>query len=144
MERVRFPHLRHQKTGKNIGKALKVRFLTTPLFFFAHVILLLLLFWALVFFNSFLFKKKKNTDQKLVYECGFKTFNQLNLTFNFGFFYSAALIVLYELEFLFFVPLFFNVNLLGPATLLPFLAVISVIALSLVLDVRLNLTKWNF
>lgn len=106
--------------------------------------ILLLLFWALVFFNSFLFKKKKNTDQKLVYECGFKTFNQLNLTFNFGFFYSAALIVLYELEFLFFVPLFFNLSLLSPAILPSFLAVTALIALSLALDVKLNLTKWNF
>lgn len=43
-----------------------------------------------------------------VYECGFSSTHALRVTLNFGFFIIALLLILYDIEFFFLIPMYFN------------------------------------
>lgn len=113
-------------------------------FFLTHIFIITILFWALAFLNNFFFKKRKNKDQKMLYECGFRSLSQVNLDLNINFFISACLVLLYELEFLFLIPLLFNFNYFSIQSLFYILIIFFFFFLSFYLDVKLNLTKWSF
>ena len=60
-------------------------------------------------FEKFL-HKEKNRVNKEIYECGFLNINKLTIVPNFAFLIIAVLLIVYDLEFFFLVPLSFNMS----------------------------------
>lgn len=54
------------------------------------------------------FKNKFYKASKEVYECGFLSTHKLKVMFNLSFFLIACLLILYDVEFLFLIPFYFN------------------------------------
>lgn len=107
-------------------------------------IIICLLFWALTFSNVYYLKKKNIKDKKKNYECGFRSVKNIELNLNLNFFFSAMLVILYELELLFLIPLLFNFNNITNQAFSITLLFIFLIAVTLVIDINYKIIKWNF
>lgn len=79
-------------------------------FFFTifNCIIVSSILWVITFLGSYYFNNKNNINQKEHFECGFNVIgiNLPNITLNF--FFSAIFLLLYDLEFIVLIPLFFN------------------------------------
>lgn len=79
------------------------------LFFLAQsIFLLMMLFWLLSWIGDRFYKTKDYKASENVYECGFASTHSLRVSINFGFFIIAMLLILYDIEFLLLIPVYFN------------------------------------
>lgn len=78
------------------------------IFIFQNIVLLMCIFWFLSFIGDKYFKNKYYKASAEVYECGFLSTHKLKVLFNLSFFLVACLLILYDVEFLFLVPFYFN------------------------------------
>lgn len=103
-------------------------------FLIQNIFLLTLLFWLLSFLGTKFFKKKDYKSAVELFECGFLTTHTLNLTFNYNFLITATLLILYDIEFFFLIPVLFNYSLITPKVILVYFLFILGILLSFVYD----------
>lgn len=82
----------------------------TIFFFFQNIVLLTTLFWFLSWFGKKFFKEKNNSASYELFECGFLPTTNFNIKINFNIFLVAILLILYDVEFLFLVPFFYNIS----------------------------------
>lgn len=68
----------------------------------------MMVFWLLSWLGDRFYKYKFYKSGESVYECGFNSTHPLRVTINFGFFIVAMLLVLYDIEFFFLIPMYFN------------------------------------
>lgn len=78
------------------------------LFFIQNVFIFTLIFWFLTWIAEYFFKSKNNKNKTQVYECGFKSIAELNIQINLGFSIVCSFLILYDVEFIFLYPIFFN------------------------------------
>ena len=52
-------------------------------------------------------------DEKEVFECGFLSINKLKIKPNYHFIIIVILLLIYDIEFFFFIPLFFNISFIN-------------------------------
>jgi len=114
------------------------------LFFVVKISLVVCIFWAIVFANSFFFKLQPKNESKQIYECGFKSYKNISIDFNINFFLSVALVLLYELELLFFVPLMLNLNNISLTSFIVTLILIFTVFITFFFDIKLQIIKWVF
>ena len=69
-----------------------------------------------------------------IFECGFLSTHSLNLSFNFNFLITATLLILYDVEFLFLLPVLFNYSCVSLEVLLAYLFFLIMIIGSFVYD----------
>ena len=81
-------------------------------FLFQNIIILMLIFWLLSWLGDRFYKLKTHKSTENVYECGFTSTHALRVSINFGFFIIALLLILYDVEFLFLIPVYFNMGFL--------------------------------
>lgn len=88
----------------------------------------------LSFLGSLFFKKKNYLSSPELFECGFLTTHSLNLSFNYNFFLTAVLLILYDIEFFFLMPFLFNFSLVNIFTIFIFFIFFIFIIISFVYD----------
>lgn len=103
-------------------------------FILQNIFLITLLFWLLSFLGTKFFKKKTYRASTELFECGFLTTHSLNLTFNYNFLITATLLILYDIEFFFLLPVLFNYSLISLTTVLTYLFFVTFIIVSFVYD----------
>lgn len=103
-------------------------------FFIQNVFVITTLFWFLSFIGEKFFKKKQYINSYEVFECGFSSTHELDLTFNYNFFITAVLLILYDIEFFYMLPVAFNFHLINIFVAFTFLCFIIFIVLSFVYD----------
>jgi NADH-quinone oxidoreductase subunit A len=114
------------------------------LFLIQNIIIFAFIFWFLTFAGEFFFKKKNHITKKNFYECGFKTNSDINIQINFNFCLIAAFLILYDIEFILLVPVFFNIMYINLFQLIIVILFISLILISLIYDWKLNALNWYF
>ena len=77
-------------------------------FIFQNIFILMLIFWLLSWLGDRFYKQRNYKATEAIYECGFSSTHSLRVTINFGFFLIALLLILYDIEFFFLVPICFN------------------------------------
>ena len=75
----------------------------------------MMIFWLLSWIGDRFYKTKDYKATEAVYECGFSSTHALRVTVNFGFFVVALLLILYDIEFFFLIPAFFNLHTFNSA-----------------------------
>ena len=103
-------------------------------FLIQNIFLLTLLFWLLSFLGTKFFKKKTYRATHELFECGFLTTHTLNLTFNYNFLITATLLILYDIEFFFLLPVLFNYSLISLEVLAAFIFFTCFIVVSFIYD----------
>ena len=73
-------------------------------------------------------------DEKEVFECGFLSVNKLKIKPNYHFVIIALLLLIYDLEFFFFIPLFFNINYINYYQLFTFVLIYVIVVWSFIID----------
>jgi NADH:ubiquinone oxidoreductase subunit 3 (subunit A) len=112
-------------------------------FLFQNIFLITLLFWLLSFIGAKFFKKKEYVSGPELFECGFFTTHDLNLSFNYSFFLTAVLLILYDLEFFFLLPFIFNMNVLTILTSFIFIIFFLLILVSFIFDWEMVILDWD-
>lgn len=69
-----------------------------------------------------------------VYECGFSSTHSLRVTLNFGFFIIALLLILYDIEFFFLIPMYFNFYSYDSASIIIYWVFLTFVVLSFAVD----------
>lgn len=108
-----------------------------------NIFLITLLFWLLSFLGTKFFKKKNYTSAPELFECGFLTTHTLNLNFNYNFFITATLLILYDIEFFFLLPFLFNSTISALAPLMVFIIFLSLIVVSFIYDWEVIALNWS-
>lgn len=108
------------------------------LFFIENVFLFCLIFWFLTWVAEYFFKVKNNKNKSQTYECGFKSISELNIQINLNFSIVCSFLILYDVEFIFLYPLFFNFYFLNFLTYFSLLFFLFFIFYSLVYDLIQN------
>lgn len=112
-------------------------------FLFQNIFLVTLLFWALTFLGNKFFKKKDYKSGFELFECGFLTTHNLNLNFNYSFFLTAVLLILYDLEFFFLLPFIFNLSAVTFISCVIFSLFFLLIVISFIFDWEMVVLDWD-
>ena len=108
------------------------------IFFIQHVFIFCLIFWLLTWIAEYFFKKKNTKTKYQFYECGFKTISELNVQINLNFSIVCIFLILYDVEFIFLYPIFFNFFFLNYIIIFTLLFFLSIIIYALVYDLIQN------
>lgn len=111
-------------------------------FIFQNVIILMLLFWLLSWLGDRFYKNKDYKANENVYECGFSSTHSLRVSINFGFFLVALLLMLYDIEFFFLIPIYFNFFNLNAVGVIVYWIFLTFVTLSFVIDWETVSLKW--
>lgn len=111
-------------------------------FLFQNIIILMLIFWLLSWLGDKFYKVKLHKSSDNVYECGFTSMHALRVSINFGFFIIALLLILYDIEFLFLIPLYFNLTSLNICSVIIYWVFLTFITLSFLIDWESISLKW--
>lgn len=111
-------------------------------FLFQNIIILMLIFWLLSWLGDRFYKLKNHKASENVYECGFTSTHALRVSINFGFFIIALLLILYDIEFLFLIPVYFNINILNILASIIYWIFILFVSASFLLDWESLSLKW--
>lgn len=103
-------------------------------FLFQNIVLLMLLFWLLSWVGDRFYKAKNYKASENVYECGFSSTHALRVSINFGFFIIALLLILYDIEFLFLIPMYFNLGSSGVSAAAIYWFFVLFVAFSFMVD----------
>lgn len=113
-------------------------------FFCQNIIIFSLIFWLLTWGCEYLYKKKNHSTKYQVYECGFKSFDVLNLQININFILLCIFLMLYDIEFVFLIPVIFNIYNMYWFQYLILVMFSIVILISLVYDWQMNALSWQY
>ena len=114
------------------------------IYLISNILIFLLIFWILTWGAEYFYSKKNHQEKKKFYECGFKNVSELNIQININFSLMAVFLVLYDVEFIFFFPLFFNIEFLNFFTFFIFFIFFILVVLSLFYDYAHNSLSWQF
>jgi len=114
------------------------------LFFIQNIFIFSLIFWFLTWASEHFYKKKAQTSSKQFYECGFKSISDLNLQINLNFAIVCVFLVLYDVEFIFLIPIFFNLGILSFFQFFILMSFFTLIILSLVYDWQNQALNWQY
>jgi len=78
-------------------------------FFVSNVFAFCLIFWLLTWLGEYFYFKKEEYSKKSSYECGFKNNTNVNIQINLNFAIVCVFLILYDIEFAFLIPFYFNV-----------------------------------
>jgi len=113
------------------------------IFIIQNIFIFCILFWVLTFVGEYFFKPKQHKTKKNFYECGFKSTVDINLQTNFNFILYTIFLILYDIEFLFFLPFFINLNSINDVAFLALILFSYLIIFSLIIDFLLYGLKWK-
>lgn len=111
-------------------------------FIFQNVVFLMLIFWLLSWLGDRFYKHKWYKSGENVYECGFNSTHALRVTLNFGFFIVALLLILYDIEFFFLIPMYFNFYSYDVGALVVYWVFLIFVVLSFAVDWETVSLKW--
>lgn len=111
-------------------------------FIFQNVVFLMLLFWFLSWLGDRFYKQKLYKSGENVYECGFSSTHRLRVTLNFSFFIIALLLILYDIEFFFLIPMYFNLYSANIPSLIIYWIFLIFVVLSFAVDWETVSLKW--
>lgn len=94
----------------------------------------MMIFWLLSWLGDRFYKAKNHKASENVYECGFTSTHALRVSINFGFFVIALLLILYDIEFLFLIPVYFNMTSLSVTAAAAYWVFILFVAFSFMVD----------
>nr|NP_039469.1 unnamed protein product [Paramecium aurelia]P15579.1 RecName: Full=NADH-ubiquinone oxidoreductase chain 3; AltName: Full=NADH dehydrogenase subunit 3 [Paramecium tetraurelia]AAA79262.1 unknown protein [Paramecium tetraurelia]CAA34036.1 unnamed protein product [Paramecium aurelia] len=106
----------------------------TLLFFVEHVFIFCMIFWLLTWVAEYFFKSKNNKQKHQFYECGIRALSELNIQINLNFSIVCVFLILYDVEFIFMYPFFFNFFLVNAGAFLVFFVFLFFVFYSLVYD----------
>jgi len=112
------------------------------LFIFQNIIILLLVFWVLAWLGEKFFKIKFHKNTTVSYECGFINIQSNYVSLNFSFFFLTCLLIIYDIEFLFLIPFYFNMAGYTLISVLIYWVFFIFIFISLFIDWRTVLIDW--
>lgn len=112
-------------------------------FLITNIFLITSLFWLLSFIGTKFFKRKVYKSADELFECGFLTTHTLNLNFNYNFLITATLLILYDVEFLFLLPVLFNYSLLSLHALLVYTFFLIFLVISFIYDWEMVTLEWG-
>jgi NADH-quinone oxidoreductase subunit A len=113
-------------------------------FFCQNIIIFSLIFWFLTWACEYFYKKKNHLTKRQVYECGFKSFDNLNIQINLNFILLCVFLVLYDVEFLFLVPILFNLYNIMIYHYIILLLFFILIVISLLYDFQMHALSWQW
>jgi NADH:ubiquinone oxidoreductase subunit 3 (subunit A) len=105
-------------------------------FFLQNVLIFGLIFWLLTWATEWFFQKKNHVSKGQLYECGFKAISDINIQINLNFSMVCVFLILYDVEFIFLFPLFFNSIFSNLVVFYVFFFFIFFILISLVYDLN--------
>ena len=114
------------------------------LFFIQNIFVFSLIFWGLTVLGSFFYRKKNHFMKKQFYECGFKSFSDINLQLNINFILLCVFLILYDIEFTFLFPMLFSYSNILFFQFWIYLTFIFLILLSLYYDIQANALNWQY
>jgi len=103
-----------------------------------------MIFWALTWASEYFYKKKNHKAKRKFYECGFKSISDLNMQINLNFAILCVFLVLYDVEFLFLVPIFFNLYDISSYHYIILIIFLIVILVSLIYDFQMQALNWQY
>jgi len=114
------------------------------IFLFQNIFIFVMIFWLLTWCGEYFYKVKNHSSKKQFYECGFKTISDLNLQINLNFAIVCVFLVLYDVEFIFLIPIFFNLGILSFFQFFILMSFFTLIILSLVYDWQNQALNWQY
>lgn len=111
-------------------------------FIFQNVVILMLIFWLLSWLGERYYKQKIYKSTENVYECGFSSTHALRVSLNFGFFIVALLLILYDIEFFFLIPMYFNFHSYDSVAACVYWCFLVFVVLSFAVDWETVSLKW--
>lgn len=102
----------------------------------------MLLFWVLSWIGDKFYKTKFYNNNNDTYECGFLTTRNLNTRLNITFFLIGTLLILYDIEFFFLVPFYFNIINATKVGIIIYWIFIIFIVISFVIDWEYYILDW--
>jgi NADH:ubiquinone oxidoreductase subunit 3 (subunit A) len=113
------------------------------LFLLKNSIMFSFIFWILTFLAKNLFSYKYFDYKLNFYECGFKNINRGKTSYNINYLTILLLIIIYDSEFLIFIPYSLNIFMFSLEVFLCFFIFLSWFLLSLIFDFFLNSLDWH-
>jgi len=95
-------------------------------------------FWLLTDLTEFFFKKKNHFNKKLFYECGFRSISDIKLNININFQMPAIFLILYDIEFIFFICIALNIAHISAIVFCMFINFYALVIFSLYYDILFN------
>jgi len=114
------------------------------LFLIQNIMIFSLIFWLLTWAGEYFYKRKNHASKKNFYECGFKSTTDINIQINLNFSILCVFLILYDIEFTFLIPVFFNFFYLSLLQYIVLNIFIIIILVSLVYDWQMNALNWQF
>lgn len=96
--------------------------------------------WACEYF----YKKRNHTSKKQIYECGFKSYDSLNIQINLNFSLLCVFLILYDLEFVLLIPILFNIHNITIFQFVILFIFFILLIISLVYDWQNQALIWQF
>lgn len=113
-------------------------------YFCQNVFIFSIIFWLLTWGCEYFYKKRNHTTKKQIYECGFKSFDNLNIQININFILICVFLVLYDLEFILLIPLLFNLYNATIFNFVIFFFFLILIIVSLLYDWQMQALSWQY
>lgn len=114
------------------------------LFCAQHILFFGVIFWLLTYVSLYFNKKKNHSYKKKFYECGFAALSDIHIQININFIMIGIFLILYDIEFTFLFPLFFNLSIATLWTFILFSLFFYLIILSLVYDWEMSALDWQY
>jgi len=114
------------------------------LYLIQNIFVFNLIFWGLTWAGEYFYKKKSHIAKKQFYECGFKATTDVDIQFNLNFSILCVFLVLYDIEFVFLLPMMFNLYSIWIYSYIILIIFILLIILSLVYDWQMNALNWQY
>lgn len=112
-------------------------------FLIQNILIFSLIFWAITIYGEQFFKQKNFKTKRNFYECGFKSTVDINMQFNFNFLIICVFLILYDIEFVFMMPFFFNLGNAAIFQICMFFTFFILIIISLIYDWQNNALNWQ-
>ena len=112
--------------------------------FFVNLFILTLIFWIVSICGEKFLKKKYNISNNEVFECGFLNINKLRILPNTYYFIFIILLIIYDIEFFLFIPLFFNINYINMYYIIIILTLFVLLLISFIFDWQHISVNWFF
>lgn len=112
-------------------------------FFCQSIFLFAVIFWLLTWGCEYLYKKRSHLTKKQIYECGFKSFDDLNIQINLNFILLSIFLMLYDLEFVLLIPFIFNYSNVTFFHFFILLIFFMLLILSLIYDWQMQALSWQ-
>ena len=107
------------------------------------IFLFCFIFWGLTWGGEYFLRKKENETKKNFYECGFKATVDVNITTSLNFILFCIFLVLYDVEFLFLIPIYFNLEFISLFHFFILSVFVLLILVSLLYDWQLGALNWT-